>query len=1206
MSDLGAVGRFFVAVTFAVIGFYIGGWTGAAIGFSLGNFAGGLIFPTQLPSITAEGPRLSDLSGTTSAYGKPIPIGYGLMRVPGNCTWLKGNKIDQVKVVKKETVEGGKGGGSEQEVTTIEYHYYATFRISFAEATGLRVLKIWGDTKLLYDITNTTSAGSTPSNFKEHIDAIANQSQNQTGYSGIRFYSGDENQQPDFREVADRGTAPAYRGQCSIVFDRLALRKFGNRIPSITALIAFNYDSTEYEQHPSNTYDDQTLSFNGEHMAYDNDRRFLYAMNTTTDTLYKISVPDMVTVANNAGANFSNVKILAVDEHSGYIYGRYGTANNTPIVTIDPNSLEIAGAFPSDYSTSIIGQNTPTSFAYADYMCPIPAKNISDDGVNNFVLVSSIFGDMGVLVSGSDGSIDYVMGDSTTKVTETEVAPPFGNNDVGGAHAFWVGHQSSQITIYKTIIGSAASYTVDEEGNPRYIDVSPPEALVTFVPSDMGDFDSDFAYITSFTNTRLWSYDPDGDQCIGCIKTNGNPIAISVDATSGSINWITEIDSGNGLWGGKLGNYAQDLSNTHQYVLSYSNKVDVINKYTGEYEIQKVTNSVNTWNTTGQWNSGWFYDPNLDAILGKPTSMTEAGIIFLNRVNITTGLSLKTITDDVMDRCNLDPSQYDNTELADTEVQGYFITRPMSGRAALQPLAGAYLFDIVETDYQLKSYDRGRSSSLSVTQADLAEMGDQKEPFPINRRMEQELPMRVTVSYVDRERDYQISSQQEKRTIEPTPSMYSVNEMNIELPLVMNKDDAAQLAEKLLRVSWTERDQFTFKLSQQHLKLTPADVIDVTLDDGTSYNIRLATVDVGADYSMELTGVTNEIASYSSSKTGKGDDIQGTLDSSVNRATGKIHQLPLLSDNHDLGRSTSVIYIQAAPIVEDVNWVGCSVYASFDEGITWQYKTSVSAGMCWGTVSDTLADPPSSPFDIDTESSITLWVANDADQLNSINDTELLTGQYNLMRVGNEVINFRDVTANADGSYTISHFLRGRRGTDTFCYGHAASEKFYLLTTETVTAMTIDSTQVGSSAIVKFVGEGQIFEDVPAQRVTFTGEDLKPYAPVSAIRTDDTPATSDITLSWDRRTRLYGDWEDDYGSVPLQEETELYEIAILNESGGDEIETLVSTTESVVFDSEDVIYHFGAPPATLYVKIYQISSDLPGDGRGFAHEFALT
>src|SRR5690606_22092911 len=50
----------------------------------------------------------------------------------------------------------------------------------------------------------------------------------------MRVYRGDETQTPDPLIVAKEGQAPAYRGLAYVVFERLPLEDFGNRIPQLS------------------------------------------------------------------------------------------------------------------------------------------------------------------------------------------------------------------------------------------------------------------------------------------------------------------------------------------------------------------------------------------------------------------------------------------------------------------------------------------------------------------------------------------------------------------------------------------------------------------------------------------------------------------------------------------------------------------------------------------------------------------------------------------------------------------------------------------------------------------------------------------------------------------------------------------------------------------------------------------------------------
>jgi hypothetical protein len=95
-----------VAAGGAALGTALG--VGPAAGWLAGAALGNLLFPTQGPDSRVEGPRLGDLTVTASAYGAPIAVAYGTIRLAGNLIWSSG--IGERQNVTR-TRAGGKGGG---------------------------------------------------------------------------------------------------------------------------------------------------------------------------------------------------------------------------------------------------------------------------------------------------------------------------------------------------------------------------------------------------------------------------------------------------------------------------------------------------------------------------------------------------------------------------------------------------------------------------------------------------------------------------------------------------------------------------------------------------------------------------------------------------------------------------------------------------------------------------------------------------------------------------------------------------------------------------------------------------------------------------------------------------------------------------------------------------------------------------------------
>lgn len=178
--------------------------TGAAVGRALGGIAGAYIdnalFGASGQSAVREGPRLSDLTVTASTEGADIPRLYGRARLGGQIIWA--THFEEEVSTTKSSGKGVSSSGASQ--TT--YRYYANFAVGLCEGEVTRIGRVWAD--------------------GEEIDL--------SQYTW-RFYPGSETQEPDALIVTKEGAdnAPAYRGLAYIVFERLPLSDFGNRIPQL-------------------------------------------------------------------------------------------------------------------------------------------------------------------------------------------------------------------------------------------------------------------------------------------------------------------------------------------------------------------------------------------------------------------------------------------------------------------------------------------------------------------------------------------------------------------------------------------------------------------------------------------------------------------------------------------------------------------------------------------------------------------------------------------------------------------------------------------------------------------------------------------------------------------------------------------------------------------------------------------------------------
>jgi hypothetical protein len=190
----GAVGGSVLGVSAATIGGAIGSIAGAAVD----SWLVAALAPTQ----RIAGQRLDTLQITSSSEGAVIPRVYGRMRVGGTIVWATDFR-EETRTTEQGGGKGGGGGGTE----VTEYFYFASLAVALCEGPITGLGRIWADGKPM------SREGIT---FRVHL--------------------GGEDQEPDAFIVAKMGAAntPAYRGTAYVVFEELALERYGNRLPQLT------------------------------------------------------------------------------------------------------------------------------------------------------------------------------------------------------------------------------------------------------------------------------------------------------------------------------------------------------------------------------------------------------------------------------------------------------------------------------------------------------------------------------------------------------------------------------------------------------------------------------------------------------------------------------------------------------------------------------------------------------------------------------------------------------------------------------------------------------------------------------------------------------------------------------------------------------------------------------------------------------------
>lgn len=547
-----------------------------------------------------------------------------------------------------------------------------------------------------------------------------------------------------------------------------------------------------------------------------------------------------------------------------------------------------------------------------------------------------------------------------------------------------------------------------------------------------------------------------------------------------------------------------------------------------------------------------------------------------NTINLATIISDVCLSSGLIEAGDIDVTAIDQ------QVKGYRVTETAALRAALEPLQAAWPFDVLQGGYQLKFVPRGGTSIASVAETDLgATDGKPMTRLTSAREMDSQLPRRVELSYFDVAREYDAGEQAAERL-----NTDAINTLKVELPIVLNANEAAGMAEVLLYLYWLERHDLSFVLPPTFQQLQPADVVTIAALGG-SHEVRLTSINNLPDGRLECTAKYNHAAVYVPTAVGEESLAQGQTLTSPGPTELMLLDVPCVSEAMNLPG-----FVAAACGYND-GWKGATVYETADGGQTWASVTGFTKpGSIFGTARDSLG---TGRYDIiDPCGRLTFQVLSGS--LSSVSDAALFSGSNTFAYGAHgrwEIIGAKTCTQNSDGSWSLGNLLRGRFGTEWAAALHAAGDALVLLNSATPFVGQVTSA-IGSAKTFRGVTSGRGIDTASDLSFTYQGANLECVAPVY-LNGSRNVSTLDWTLTWVRRTRVGGEWRD-FVDAPLGEPAENYVVEIWSDSSYTTLKrTLTSTTTTKTYTNAQQVTDFGAAVATLYVKIYQVSATV-GNG----------
>jgi hypothetical protein len=1153
----------------------VGGPTGALYGFEIGVGVGTIISPTRLPGQT--GPRLTDHNTTTATIGDPLAIGWGTIAVNGTVMWL-----DTVVEHSQTTTSGGKGTPT-QDTTT--FSYTQSIAVGLARGPAVDLLRVWENGQLVYD--------KRPQQDDESDELYAKRVQYTAQYAAtFTFYLGTEDQTADPTIELDQGVGnvPPFLGLCYIVYPDRALREDQ----------ALRHPQWKFEIIMAGTVGQSVLRptfLPGASTSVDN---ATIAVDWARGRYYTISLPLGDTPSVQAWTIENNTQItdslytnysppldsiglvglgdaIAVNPYTGIPYVAYaGFPTYGGILQLDPITLAQTGGIgpihdfysgwnnvafgqTTDYTGSLVNVMLVVGNVYKNHILTISLNTLSvaaefiftgtkvrfcPGRKENKVLVWWI-ADWTETLSGSGGDIEW------TKLTYTPAASPLDLE-------FW-----------------SEAATAPETTHPA-------------------DIDPTWTHIAEVTNLCFDST----DQHVIFSVVGGNAISstqdrlVKVNPNTGAVIWAVAYTA---LSSADIGANGGLITNGKMYAPTTSG-ADIINTADGSYVHVDLTAALIAQGMSGSLSEAFVANT---PVGGGIVTMSSSGPYVLYLAKATgEDILVSQIVHEICDLATL--TENDVSTMDGTTVHGYALqTTTVSGRDAIMPLQQVAFFDAVEHGQSLRFVTRGGAPVVTLTQADLGAYDTTQDnastdPAANNTSvdtLETDLPMQIRLRYSSVERDYQDGDQLSLARFDTDATQV----VDVSVAVFLNDNQAAQIAEILWNQAWQRRRNFTFALDMSMTKLEPSDPILVPLKN-TLMRAMITQIDDASQILRTVTAVSDDDGAYVSSAVAAPVPPPLTM---VFYADSQLFMLdvPLLRDRDDTARLTAPLYSAVAPNSTDV-WRGAQILNSPD-GVqfTGVNQTNIKADM--GSATSTLADV-ANPYVTDITNSLTVKFDDGATLPSSITSTALFAGgnAAALVDAGGsvEVIQFRDVTPVSAQTVTLSHLLRGRRGTDTMTGSHASGSRLVILTTAQLELTNLDLVQLDNTLFWKAVTFSPSALDATAQSFTSVGRSLMPYAPVNLHALPSGSPTTDIEIHGKRRARIgASEWLDgETDDLPLAEDFERYEMDVY--SGSTILRTITASSLPVVYEHADIITDFGSIPESVKIALYQISHQV---GRGF-------
>lgn len=1205
----------------------VGSVAGAETGFSYGAQLGGLLgaaVGNQLLGTSKhhfEGARLETLAVQTSTYGRMIPIVFGTVRIAGNMIWSLPLKEIASTTATSTGGKGGVGTRSTSSSSTI-YSYYATVAIAICEGEIASLNRVWADSQLL-DMSQGV----------------------------YRIYYGDEAQLPDplIESYQGVGATPAYRGMAYVVIEDFPIGDFGNRIPNFTFEITRRTSQLDVDDAPVESLVTSIMLIPGSgEFVYDTQAEYKITGTSTVGGVVQSGYQVPLNVHTVEGK--ANV-LVALDqlqdtfpnlEWVGVVVNWFGTSMDIGTcevwpcveyqanVQTSPNDWSVAGftratgRLIGNDSGSLRYGGTPDDdsimrllaelrarglkiFFYPQMLMDVAGKPWRGNLTGSATNVANFF----TKTRGYNAFINYyatmVAGHVDAFAIGTEMRDLNAITSSAGVYPAVSQFVSLAATV-KTTLGSSVKvtyaadwseyhhtnggwYNLDPLWASSSIDMVGIDAYFPLSDAVQTDYDVDalragwtsgegydFYYSDTartikvslsaayaWKNISWWwnNHHVNPDSTTTSWTPGSKPIWFteygypSVDGCANEPNVFIDPTSSNSAYPrfsrGRVDFMAQRTAIAATEA-EWAGSSMVFNKFLWTWDARPYPywpDLLDVWADGGNWVTGHW-------VQGKLGSSHVAAAV-----------------EQLVTRAGLTDARIDTSSIQ-MLLDGFVISDRVSARAALEQLMQAYFFSVKESNQSLIAMVRDSTveATIDVSECIPQKAGSLMVPYVLTRQEDLVLPQRQEVQFLNRLQLYETNVESAERSTQSATDVASA-----QFSLVLAESHAQTIAETLLADTWAQRSSFSLQLPMAYAALEPGDVIQLT-DNTITHRIRIMQIQIGHPGLLKIAGVIDAADAWDGYiEPTVGSD--GSLVMPNPKTQLEILDIPALP----VDAQDSMTLRFAACGISD-GWKGTTIVRELSSGDD-SILLNLDKPATIGSAITVLGAGTTEVFDEQNTVDIALLGSNtlaNADELTVL-------GGANVAVLGNEVIQFKNALQLSAGSYRLSGLLRGRLGTESTISSHVIGERFVLLD-DNVIPLVLPVNNYGQSWTLRAVTNGDSLTTGVESAFTISAETLKPLSPVLPLAIRD--ATSgDITLTWVRRARIDGGLRD-YVDVPLMEQVELYDVAVM--SGGAAVRTWQPSSPSIVYTSANQLTDFGSAPSSLAVSITQ-RSGLIGPGK---------